>query len=351
MLVTTKDMHERLDTLGHALGFEVTTEVSDSVLRLRLDEAYRPRVDLLWSLRLSNPMREAIAWALGRDLASVTHLPVVGIEVEGTTPTTKTMTADVANLAALGVPLGLLVVSEVGEKNIYRRAVRAIRSIRRSFGDLHILALEAGWLEQLTQRTWPSGCAPAPVVKLRAPAGGETLVWSRATRDRLRSVGQAAGFVVAEPYVPSILASSYELIRRQRATPLRHTCDPLKGTVHAMRKAADLFTESQIDLAWLMPLPAALRAFLEAVLALDPCLAEDGAVFPELWSHIPVVAFELESGSGKHAGGGLLNLSAYGVLGIAVAPSDRVAGELQAVLRTYQPTMGLRNVYVRTVAQ
>jgi hypothetical protein len=33
-----------------------------------------------------------------------------------------------------------------------------------------------------------------------------------------------------------------------------------------------------------------------------------------------------------------------------VAPDDRVAGELRAVLRTYQPTMGLRNVYVRTVS-
>jgi hypothetical protein len=60
-----------------------------------------------------------------------------------------------------------------------------------------------------------------------------------------------------------------------------------------MNKAADLFIESKIDLAWLMPLPLGLSALLEEVLRLDPCLREHAMVFPELWSHVPVVAFEL----------------------------------------------------------
>jgi hypothetical protein len=349
MLLATKEIHQRVADLGEVLGFVVTSEVSDSLLRLRLDEAYRPRIDLLWSVALDRQKRQAIAWALDRKLGDVTHLPVVGIEVEGTTPTTKTMGADVANLAALGVPLGLLVVSEGGEKNIYRRAARAIRSVRRSFGDLHLLPLEASWLGPLLQKVWPCGLATIPKQKQSLPAGGESLDWSVATRDHLRSLGEQAGFVVAEPYVPPVLDASFSLIRGQRANPLVHTCDPLANTVKEVKKSADLYTECKIDLAWLMPLPGGLAAFLEEVFLLDPCLREYGMVFPALWSHVPVVAFELESGGGKHAGGGLLNLSAFGVLGVAVAPNERVGAEITATLRTYQPTLGLRNVCVRTV--
>lgn len=351
MLLATREIHRRAADLGKALGFVVTREVSDSLLCLWLDEAYRPRIDLMWSLALDGRKRQALAWVLERKLADVTHLPVVGIEVEGTAPTTKTMAADVANLAALGVPLGLLVVSEEGEKNIYRRAARAIRSVRRSFGDLRLLPLEAGWLDSLLLKEWPTGLSPIAAPKKCRPAGGETLAWSVATRDRLRSVGEQAGFVVAEPYTPTVLDAAFDLLCQQRARPLGHTCDPVAGTVKAMKKAADLYTGCKIDLAWLMPLPNALAAFLEAVFKHDACLRDEGIVFPKLWTHVPVVAFELESSGGKHAGGGLLNLSAYGILGVAVAPNSQVAGDIAAALRTYQPTLGLRNVFVRTVPE
>jgi hypothetical protein len=96
---------------GKGLGFEVASEVSDSLLRLRLEGAYRPHIDILWSIRLDTRKRKAIAWLLGRDVADVTHVSVVGIEVEGTDPSTRTMAADVANLAALGAPLGLLMTA------------------------------------------------------------------------------------------------------------------------------------------------------------------------------------------------------------------------------------------------
>jgi hypothetical protein len=350
MRLSTKEFHRLAASLGTNLGFAVSREVSDSLLRLRLDGAYRPHIDLLWSLLLDQQQREAIGWVLQReDLREVSHLPVVGLEVEGTTPTTKTMGADVANLAALGVPLGLLVVSEAGEKNIYRRAARAIRSVRRSFGDLHLLPMEAGWLEALAIRSWPVGLSPLPTPKSVSPAGGESLAWSSATRNQLRLLGTRAGFAVAEPYIPPALSGAFDLIRSQRSTPLLHTCDPMTRTTQEMNKAADLYTECKIDLAWLMPLPKALSAFMDEIFRLDPCLREHAMLFPEFWSHIPVVAFELESSGGKHAGGGLLNLSAHGVLGVAVAPNERVSKDILSALRTYQPTLGLRNVYVRMV--
>jgi hypothetical protein len=350
VLLTTKDIHKRAAQLGHALGFDVSREVSDSLLRLRLDKCYRPRIDLLWSLPLDTEKCKTLAWALDRKLNDGAHLPVVGIEVEGTTPSTKTMEADTTNLAALGMPLGLLVVSEKGEKNIYRRAARVIRSVRRSFGDLRLLPMEADWFDPLLKKSWPPGPSPVPIPKRKLPAGGETLVWSAATRDRLRAMGEQAGFVVAEPYVPPVLAASYSLLSQQWSKRLSHTCDPLTRTVKQMSKVSDLYTESEIDLAWLMPLPAALPAFLQEVMRLDPCLREFGMVFPDLWTHIPIVAFELESKGGKHAGGGLMNLSTYGVLGVAVAPNSKVSEGIASALRTYQPTLGLRNVYVKVVS-
>jgi hypothetical protein len=44
---------EQAAELGRRMGFLARREVSDSLLRVRLDDAYQPRVDLLWSLLLS----------------------------------------------------------------------------------------------------------------------------------------------------------------------------------------------------------------------------------------------------------------------------------------------------------
>jgi len=349
MRLTTKDIHDQVAELGIRLGFHPTREVADSILRLRLDDAYRPRIDLMWSLPLDEPKQRALSRVLGREMADVTHLPIVGIEIEGTTPSTKEMASDVANLAALGAPLGLLIVSEEGEPHIYRRAARMVRTVRRSFGDLRVLPMEAGWLSDLVSRPWPTALATLPPQRSKAPAGGESLDWSQATRRLLREAGEAAGFVVAEPFTPGILEATYSWAAEHRSGGLRHTVEPMAGRQQAIAKAGEYLTACEIDLAWLMPLPVALGAFLAAVEKLDPCHREHGLLFSEVWTHCAVVAFELESSTGKHAGGGLLNLASYGVLGVAVTPNLQTEQRLAATLRTYQPTLGLRNVFVRSL--
>jgi hypothetical protein len=155
---------------------------------------------------------------------------------------------------------------------------------------------------------------------------------------------------VVEPFTPDLLRVTYEWAKGLRGGPLRHTTQPLVGLRAAMTRAEHYLAGSKIDLAWLLPLPVALGAFLRRVEALDPHLREHGLLFSELWTHCAVVAFELESSAGKHAGGGLLNLAAYGVLGVAVTPSARLAQDLQEKLERYRPTLGLRNVYVRELA-
>jgi hypothetical protein len=168
-------------------------------------------------------------------------------------------------------------------------------------------------------------------------------------RELLRDAGRAAGFTVVEPFRPNILGVTYEWIRDQRKHALTHTTNPTTGISKPMTRAGDYLTNCEIDLAWLMPLPLALYEFLAEVVGLDPCLREHGLCFPEIWNCCAVVAFEIDTSTGKHAGGGLLNLAAFGSVGIVVTPDSASCAELTKTLMTYQPTLGLRNVFVRTL--
>jgi hypothetical protein len=346
MRLDTREIQDSFQTIGRRLGFEVREEVSNSVLALRLDKAYQPRVDLMWSLDLRPAQSQALSKILDQDASGLINVPLVGIEIEGTAPTTKTLLADVANIAALGVRLGFLVVSEKGEKNIYRRSVRAIRTLRRAFGDMAVVPFEASWMESLVNKEWDQGLARIPVQASRAPAGGETLEFSRDARSLLRKLGEDAGFKVAEPYVPQILTVDFEEERSRRGGALLETLDPITGTVSEMKAAGDYLTRCQIDLAWLLPLPKALKQFLQEVQSRDPQIRNYGLLYSEIYDHVAVVGFELESGGGKHAAGGLLNLAAYCVVGVGITPDERSAKELESILRRYRPTLGLRGVRI-----
>jgi hypothetical protein len=184
-----------------------------------------------------------------------------------------------------------------------------------------------------------------PKPRNAAPAGGEKLKWAVETRDKIRKLGAGAGFVVAEPYTPGVLDATYELARQRGE--MKHTVDPRHSIRRAISKSGEYLTECLIDMAWLMPLPAGLRAFLGELDRLDPSLREHGLLFSEQWDYCAVAVFELESGTGKHAGGGLLNLAAYGVIGAVLTRTDDARLAMQHTLRTYQPTLGLRNVFVK----
>jgi hypothetical protein len=131
---STAAIHHQLEQLGNGPRLRAYTRSSNGVLALRLDEAYTRRADLLWSLELTRSQAAAIASVTGETAQALRHQPVVGIEVEGTTPTTKTMAAEVANIAALGVRLGLLIVSEESETGIYRPFRTALDAARGRMG-------------------------------------------------------------------------------------------------------------------------------------------------------------------------------------------------------------------------
>jgi hypothetical protein len=342
----TQRIHEQLVQLGTKLGFTVEREVSNSLLALR--GGYAPRIDLMWSLPIDAPKRQAIAAVLGRDNGEITHLPVVGIEVEGTDPTTKTMMSDVANIRALGAPLGLLVVSEEASSGIYRRAARAIRTMKQNLGQLSVVPVESTWMPELLKQEWSTGMADLPRPVQRQPRGGETQQWEKQVRQRLRALGGDAGFVVSDPLVPPDVQVRFDAERSRRADGLKHTWDPRTAEPRSMSKASDYLTSCEIDLAWLLALPRALEQLLVALTERDPCLRSHDLVYPELWKYVAAVGFELESQGGKHAGGALLNLAAYCVMGVAWTPNVEVADQVGRTLETYKAALGLRNVAVRT---
>ena len=325
-----KAIHRAIGILGERLGFEATYEASGSVLALDLPDAYRPRADVLWSQPISAAMQAALDGVLHLD-RPISNLPVAGFEVEGSGPSTKTMTSDVVNLVAIGTRLSFLVVSEAGEKNIYRRAVRVLRTMRRSFGDLGVVPLEAGWLDktiELQLDPSPSQIHPMPA---RKPLGGESSGWTAAVRALLRRVGERAGFTVVEPHIPPVLEATFE---RQRE---------LKSS----EKWSDYFTASQIDMAWLLPMPRGLTELMFAIDQNDRSLDQYGLLYREAYDRVPVVGFEFESNPGKHAAGGLANLSAYTLMGVTVVGSERHRRTMEGALTRYRPTLGLRNVQVR----
>src|SRR5205085_12270816 len=123
---------------------------------------------------------------------------------------------------------------------------------------------------------------------------------------------------------PEILKATYDWAVARRTEGLRHVINPIGGEPVSMSRPEDYLTACEIDLAWLMPLPSSLSAFLQAIDHLDPCHREHGLYFGELWNGCAIAAFELETTSGKHAGGGLLNLAAYGVLGISIAKTSAI---------------------------
>jgi hypothetical protein len=348
MNLETKQLHEKFKQLGDKLGFIVEGEVSDSILRYRINEGYRPRIDIIWSLKLSRFQQKAIAWALGAEKLDTLLLPIVGIEIERSSPTTKTRQADLANLLSIGMPFGIIATAENNEKGGYRRTARVIFSMKSVFGTINAIPFEEKWMERFLKQKWPSGKCEIDDIRSKGPGGGEK-GWGKSVRKSLRRKGEESGFIVVESFTPPILQSRYNLALELSSKPFKYTWDPINFETRKATSAKNYLTGCEIDLVWIIPLPKALKSFLNEIDKLDPFLRQQGLLFSNLWNTIPVVAFEIESYPGKHAAGGLLNIAAYSILGVVLTNTESSAGKLRATLETYRPTLGLRNLYVKAM--
>ncbi|MFC4987150.1 hypothetical protein [Saliphagus infecundisoli] len=319
---------------------------------MALEESYTPRVDVVWYLDL----RE-----LGLDTTQLSdyfgfeddeqyrRFPLVAFEIEASDPTTKTMTADLANLQAIGAPIGILIVDEEREGGLYRRGKRIVRTFRQLHGHTNCLCLDRSHLTDLVNREW-GGSTDQPAFEhdISEGAGGEK-EWSTRTRRQLADMGKEMGFVVKEDWIPDDLSQAYDRHRDlwQEADGTtdheQYAWDP-EGERKTFRGWRTYYTGSKIDLTWTMPYPASFKEFLTAVVDLDPDFETHTPLLREAESLHPLYGFELESSAGKHAAGGVLNLGAYPTVGQIVVPNETKRRRIETKIETYEQALGIRNV-------
>lgn len=340
---------KKLAGLGELIGFETHTEVSKSILAHRYEggKQFLPRLDLIWSMELKNKQAAAISQLIGGEADAFSTLPLVGIEVEATDPTTKVLESDFANIAALGTPLGLIVSNSEQAGDIYRRAARVIRYMRHSHGDVCVLPFDAAWISgarSAVKAKTPSIKVPPKEPKHR---GGEKK-WAAHVRQRLLEMGDAAGFDVAEEWTPRLIENAFSVLKENvKEEKAKALWEPTGDELKAINNPGRYMTASRLDVVWRIPTIPHLIKFLRFLSDKDPGMRDFLLFNPEDWLRIPIVGFEIESSAGKHAGGGLLNLAAHSVIGVSIVPEGEVK-RMEGKIATYRPTLGLRNVYVRS---
>lgn len=347
VLPGTDEVHEAFVDIGTRLGFTVKREDAQRTLIDRGPGEYAPTPDVVWSKRLTRAQAAALTTATGLPFGDVLALPIAGVEVEGSDASTKVMQADVMNIAALRLPLGFLVVNEDYEAGVYRRAARVVRTLRRTLGEATrtVLPLEVSWVRPLESLALASAPQELPRPRRTKARGGEKQLAERA-RAHFSKLGASAGFVVVENYKPPLAKAWFTAARSRRAEPLTHLYSPRTGERKKMTRAGDYITASEVDMAWLLPLPLGLRELLEKILELDPSLAEHDLVFPDLWESLAVVGFEFEKSNAKHAAGGFVNLSTHFAYGVMVPTTERAREAQRRMRETYARTMGIDSVSV-----
>ena len=338
---------KKLADLGESMGFENQKEVSDTILALKYEgnKDYVPIVDLIWSMELKKKQAEAIAKIVGGEKEDFSTVPIVGIEVEATDPTTKVLESDFANIAALGAPLGLIVSNSAYKQDIYRRTARMIRFMRHSHGDVCVLPFDTAWIPG-AKKAVQANAIPIKHKEDPKHRDGEEKFCAD-IRKRLLKAGAAAGFDVVEEWTPPLIDNAFNLFeecnKKEKAQCLYN---PTSCEMKPIASHKQYMTASRLDVVWRVKTKPHLVNFLQYLSDKDPAMRNLLLLNPSDWATLPVIGFEIESSAGKHAGGGLLNLGAHCVIGVSVVP-DKDTQRMEGKLETYTRTLGLRNVYVR----
>lgn len=343
-----EDVHE----LGRQLGFSTAEEIDETFLSVALGNSYSPRVDVVWYLDLQQLGLDTkrLADHFGYDVDDqYRRFPLVAFEIEASDPTTKTMEADLANLQAIGAPFGFLLIDEEVEDGLYRRGKRILRTFRELYGHTNCICLDRSHITELLAEEWEGSTAqPDEPHDASAGAGGEK-EWSTRTRQHLAEIGKDIGFVVKEDWIPDDLKRAYDRRRDlwgetgDTTDYEQYTWNP-DGQRKSFRGWRTYYTGSKIDLLWTAPYPHSLRAFLQAVIDLDPDFETHTPLLRTAESLHPFFGFEIESSAGKHAAGGILNLGVYPTVGQIVVPDEAKRRRIEGKIETYERTLGIRNV-------
>jgi hypothetical protein len=303
----TNASHDHVMDIGKSLGLHSEREASLS----RGGTAYAPRLDILWTRRLSPAQLKALEAVQAKPPMRGDALPLAAWEVEGSDASTKGMQADLANMRVFGAPFGFLAVRGGTENNLYERACRLTRTQRHHFGDQAVVPLDTRWLSELAQITLSPRITSQPVKTVKG--GGGEGKWAPRVRAALREQGEQAGFEVVDSFKAPLL---------------------------------NRMTRSEIDVAWTLPMPVGLRVLAEAVAKRDPDLVKDELLVAERYDRVVVVAFEIENDSSKHGHGGLLNLASHGMAGVFIAGTKEARDAAKAARHTYRHSLPLSRVTV-----
>jgi len=109
----------------------------------------------------------------------------------------------------------------------------------------------------------------------------------------------------------------------------------------------DFYIRPKIDVNWCIGLPLRFIEFMEQITKLDDDFVYNLPIYKNLKEPYPIIGFEIESSTGKHAGGGILNLSRYVHFGFLVVEKKNKEALIRKI-KTYSRNLGINNVYPLT---
>lgn len=348
--------------LGKKLGFFVDTEVNQFTANLYFDKEYVPEVDIVWYFITSQKLNlELIEQTLKEiNIKFIQYLPLVGFEIEASDPTSKIQTSNAANLYVQHYPFGFLVIDEEkGKKGLYRRAARILRTFRFQFGQLNYLPLSKGQIFSLLNHDWkePSNITYSLEQKQYTKGAGGENVKTKIIREKLVKIGEKVGFTVYSDWSPEDLNFEFKLrksilnsIKNPIKLQKRFLCGEVSSTPSESKliKRWDRFyIRPKIDVNWCIGLPLRFIEFIEQIMTLDDDFRYNLPIYKKVNGPYPIIGFEIESSVGKHAGGGILNLSRYTHFGFLVVKNKDKEALLRKI-KTYSRNLGINNVYPLT---
>lgn len=260
-------------------------------------------------------------------------------------------------MKTIGVPYGFLIVDDSkGDRDLYRRAIRVVRTFNMLYGNSNYGVLDWSQLDRLTSisRKKHKINTRDDVDKRKKGRGGEGS-WAREIRNLLVSAGKAAGFGIKEDWTPPFLEDDYK--RKQKVwltlnTPNDDTAKRFFGRLvdwnpmkqRAISKWSQYYTKSALDVTWTITLPRAFKDFLDELIEISDEFMFSMPILRTTLEYLPIVGFEIERTMGKHGGGGILNLSRYTFMGVVIVPDSDLT-RVEAKIDTYRSTQGFQNVF------
>ena len=356
------ELKRMIFTLGKELGFLSDTEVKEYSKNLSFNNEYEPEIDAVWYIDISQTIaiNELKQIKNHFNLHFIKFLPLVGFEIEASDPTSKTQISNAANLCVQHYPYGFLVVDEEkGEKDLYRRAARILRTFLFQFGQNNYLPLSKSQLNSLQNHQWKEDLKKSIILgktKYSKGIGGESKNVKK-IREKIISIGEKVGFTIRTDWSPDDLKLDFKLrnnIFKNIENPLKEQkrllCQEISWTpteYKSIRKWFYFYIRPRIDIIWCIGLPLRFIEFINEIKKLDDDFLYNLPIFRDPKEPYPIIGFEIESSLDKHGGAGILNLSRYTHYGFLVTEKKNLQ-LLEKKIKTYSRSLGINNVYPLT---